>query len=189
MKRLISLFLITILHLTFVIPSLSRDLSFAVEYRLGPYDTIELEVVNHPELKAKQTVTPDGLVSFPLLGIVSVEGKSLKGLQDFLTENYSIFIEKPKLTIGLTPRPIYIVQYDLKKDTWEVKTAKTIDEAKALSGLAPSIVEGLDPTLTVEHGNVYKVTMGSKPEWLEQNWYKVITATAVLVGIYSSLSR
>ncbi|MBI5400198.1 polysaccharide biosynthesis/export family protein [Candidatus Saganbacteria bacterium] len=178
MRKIISVLLIIVLY-SLVIGNWS--LVIADEYRLGPYDTVELEVMNHPELKAKQTVTPDGLASFPLVGVVSVEGKSLKGLQDFLVENYSIFIEKPKLTIGLTPRPIYIVQYDLKKDTWEVKMAKSVDEAKALTGF--------DPTLTVEHGNIYKVTMGNKPEWMEQNWYKVITATAVLVGIYTSLNR
>ena len=151
---------------------------FAVEYKLGPYDTLELEVVNHPELKTKQTLTPDGQASLPLLGVIPIEGQTLQILQQTLTEKYAAYLKNPQLTINLTPKPIYIVQYDLNKDVWEVKAAKSVDEAQAFAGL--------DPTLSIEHGKVYKVTMSKKPDWWESNWYKVITATAVLVGIYSS---
>ena len=175
MKKAISVILITILHLTFVI----GNLSLATEYKLGPYDTLELEVVNHPELKTKQTVTPDGQASLPILGVLPVEGQTLKGLQQALTEKYAAYLKNPQLTINLTPRPIYVVQYDLRKDTWEVKKAGSVDEAKAYTDL--------DPTLSIEHGNVYKVSMGTRPDWWENNWYKVLTASAVAVGIYSSL--
>ena len=175
MKKLITVFLI-ILH-TFVIGNLSFVI--ADEYRLGPYDILELEVINHPELKTKQTVTPDGQASLPLLGIVSVKGQTLKGLHELLTTSYAAYIEKPQLTINLTPKPIYVIQYDLRKDTWEVKKAATVDEAKALTGI--------EPTLAIEHGKVYRVTMGKKADWLEDNWYKIITATAVAAGIYSTL--
>ena len=176
MKKIVSVSLI-VLNLILVL----GNLSFASEYRLGPYDTLELEVINHPELKTKQTVAPDGQVSLPLLGVVSVEGQSLKGFQRFLTNNYSAYLDKPQVVIGLTPKPIYVVQYDLKKDTWEVKKADSIDEAKAYADL--------DPTLTIEHGNVYKITIGSKPDFWEDNWYKVLTGAAVAVGIYATLNR
>jgi hypothetical protein len=197
MKKLISILLLVIFNLSFVIPSLSRDLSLAdvypehsrEEYRLGAYDTIELGVVNHPELAIKQTISPDGKASLPLLGVVSAEGQTLQSFQKLLTDNYSAYIDNPQITINLTPKPIYVVQYDLKKDTWEVKMAKSIDEARAYADLAPSVVEGLDPTLTVEHGNVYKVTMSKKPDFFEDNWYKVLTGAAVLVGIYSTVRK
>jgi hypothetical protein len=175
MKKLIALFLI-ILH-SFVISH--SALGIEREYVLGPYDVLEVEVINHPELKTKQTVTPDGQASLPLLGVVKVEGKTLKDLHELLTTDYAAYIENPQLTINLTPKPIYVIQYDLKKDTWEVKKAATVDEAKALTGI--------EPTLAIEHGKVYRVTMGKRADWLEDNWYKVITATAVMAGIYSTL--
>ena len=171
MKKCICLFLII----------LFLNSAFASEYCLGSYDTIELEIVNHPELKTKQTVTPDGQASFPILGVVAIEGQTFKGLQKLLTDRYSAYIDNPQLVINLTPKPIYVVQYDLKKDTWEVKMAKSVDEARAYADI--------DPTLTIEHGNIYKVTMSKKPDFFENNWYKIITGTAVLVGIYSTLKR
>jgi polysaccharide export outer membrane protein len=176
MKKIVSVSLI-VLNLIVL-----GNLSFASEYRLGPYDTLELDVINHPELKTKQTVAPDGQVSLPLLGVVSVEGQSLKGFQRFLTNNYSAYLDKPQVVIGLTPKPIYVVQYDLKKDTWEVKKASSIDEAKAYLGFSTSDV-GL-PT-----SDIYKITMGSKPDFWEDNWYKVLTGAAVAVGIYATLNR
>ncbi|MFA5892574.1 MAG: polysaccharide biosynthesis/export family protein [Candidatus Margulisiibacteriota bacterium] len=184
MKKLISIVLIAILHLTCL--PVGRHLSFctpsfAEAYKLSAYDTIELEIVNHPELKTKQTITPDGQASLPMLGVISVEGQTLNGLQKLLTSSYSAYIDNPQLVINLTPKPIYVVQYDLKKDTWEVKMARSVDEARAYADI--------DPTLTVEHGNLYRVTMSKKPDFFEDNWYKIITATAVMVGIYSTVSR
>lgn len=187
MKKLISLILIAILQLSplpigrnlFVVSVVEP--AFADSYELGAYDTLELEIINHPELKTKLTVTPDGQASLPMLGVVQVEGQTLKGLQKLLTNSYSAYIDTPLLVINLSPKPIYVVQYDLRKESWEVKTAKSLDEARAFAGL--------DPKLSIEHGNVYRVSMGSKPDFWESNWYKIISATAVLVGIYSTLNK
>jgi hypothetical protein len=151
------------------------------EYRLGAYDTIEMAVLNHPELSVKQTLTPDGQASLPLVGVVSAQGLTLGGFQRFLTDSYSMYIEKPQIVINLTPKPIYIVQYDLKKDTWEVKHAVSIDEAMAYAAL--------DPTFTVERGSVFRVSVSKKSDFLEDNWYKIITATAVVVGVYATLYK
>ena len=177
MKKGICVFLI-VLH-SLVIGNWSFVI--ADEYRLGPYDTIELNVIKHPELKTKQTITPDGQASLPLLGVTSLKGQTLKSLHQLLTTKYAAYIEQPQVTIKLIPKPIYIVQYDLRKDTWDVKMAKSIDEARALTGL--------NQTLSIEHGNVYKVSVSKKPDWWESNWYKVITATAVLAGVYATLNR
>lgn len=174
MKKLICLGLI----MAFAV----SNLAFAAEYRLGPYDTIELGIVNHPELTMKQTISPDGQASLPLLGVVSAEGQTLNDFQKYLTDCYSAYIDNPQVTINLTPKPIYVVQYDLKKDTWEVKMAKSVDEANALIGAPTSNLE-------LRTSNVYKVSMGSKPDFWESNWYKVITATAVLVSINSALRK
>ena len=58
--------------------------------------------------------------------------------------------------------------------------AKSVDEANALMGAPTSDIGS-------RTSNVYKVSMGSKPDFWESNWYKVITATAVIAGIYTTL--
>jgi polysaccharide export outer membrane protein len=157
--------------------------SFAAagEYRLGAGDTIELTVVDYPKLTTKQTLSPDGQASLPLVGVVSAEGLTLRQFHRLLTDIYAMQINDPRIVINLTPKPIYVVQYDVGKDTWEVKTAKSVDEARAYGGF--------DPTVSVEHGSVYRVSVSKRPDFFENNWYKVITATAVMVGIYSALRK
>lgn len=185
MKKLISMILIACL----VIP---YQPAIATEYILGPYDTLDIQVLKHSELAAKATITPDGQISLPLLGFVEVQGKTLRGLDDFLTERYSAYIQDPHLVINLTPKPIYVVQYDQKKKDWDVKTAKSIDEAHAYMNTASSTDKGKmseGQMGFVEHGGVYKVYSGKEPDWWEDNWYKVLTATAVVVGIVSTTRK
>jgi len=171
MKRIISSVLIASMLI-------SAMPAFASEYIVGPYDTLDIQILNHSELAAKAVITPDGQICLPLLGFVEVQGKTLRGLHEFLTEQYSAYLQDPKLTINLTPKPIYIIQHDNKKMDWDVKTAKSIDEAKALMG-----PERAQASRGIEHGGVYEVPIGKSPDWWEDNWYKVLTATAVVVGV------
>lgn len=174
MKKLISILLIACL----IIP---YQPVMASEYIIGPYDTLDIQILNHSELAAKATITPDGQISLPLLGFVEVQGKTLRGLDAYLTEQYSAYVQNPHLVINLTPKPIYVVQYDRKKLEWDVKTAKSVDEAKAFAGSTP--------LATIEHGGVYQVNSGKTPDWWEDNWYKVLTATAVVVGVISTTRK
>jgi len=181
MKKLISIFLIIILHLTFVIPSLSRDLSFADEYRLAPNDQLEIKVINHKEFDTKQAISPDGSISLPLVGRITAQGQTLNSFDKYLTAEFSKYVDKPQVVVYLTPRPIYVIQHDIKKNTWDVKEAKSVDEARALAGR--------NYTGEIKSGDIVSVEVSEKPDWWESNWYKVITGTAVLVGIYATLHK
>ncbi len=141
--------------------------SIAGEYVLGPYDTLEINILDHSELKAKATITPDGQISLPLIGFVKVSSLSLQSLEAVLKAKYMAYIKDPSITIDLTPKPIYVIQHDLKKNVWDVKAAKSIDEANAFMG----------------SGESYSVNVGKQPDWWEDNWTKVVSATAVIVGI------
>jgi|GEM_PF-5056473 len=72
MKKLISIILIACLLIPYQ-PVMATDLSAVAsppaiakaEYMIGPYDTMEIQILNHSELTAKTTVTPDGQISYP----------------------------------------------------------------------------------------------------------------------------
>lgn len=53
---------------------------------------------------------------------------------------------------------------------------------------SPELVEGSSDR-GVAHGGVYKVNSGKEPDWWEDNWYKVLTATAVVVGVISTTRK
>ena len=160
-------------------PERSRGIGFADEYRLAPNDTLEIKIIGQKELDTKQTIAPDGSISLPLLGRVMAQGQTLEDFNQYLTTEFSAYIEKPQVVVFLIPRSIFVIMHDVKKNTWEVKEAKTIGEARALAG---KDFEG-----EIKHGDVISVNVSKEPDFWEQNWYRIITATAVLAGIYSTL--
>lgn len=81
-------------------PSLDTD-DFV--YPLGPFDKLTLDVFGMPELSIKEMlVDPNGSISIPLAGSISVKGKTVAQVEgevrDLLRENY---IREPKVSINL----------------------------------------------------------------------------------------
>jgi len=177
MKKLISICLLIVFNLTFVI----GHLSLADEYRLAPNDTLEIKIVAHKELDTKQAIAPDGSISLPLLGTVTASGQTFTDLNKYLTSGFSKYIENSQVIVYLTPRPIYVIQHNLEKNSWEVKEAKTIEEARAYAGK--------DYKGEIHYGDVIHVDTSEAPNWVSDNWYRMITGTAVVVGIYATLHK
>ncbi|MDI6732149.1 MAG: hypothetical protein QME05_06275 [Candidatus Margulisbacteria bacterium] len=40
-----------------------------------------------------------------------------------------------------------------------------------------------------KNGDIVSVEVSQKPDWWEDNWYKVLTGAAVIVGGYTTLHR
>lgn len=176
MKRLIACLIILSLLFPFI-----GSIAYAFEYTLAPNDTLEVKILNQKDMDTKQTIAPDGTISLPFLGRVQAQGKTLTEFQASLTTDFAKYVDKPQLVVYLTPRSIYVIQHNLRTNLSEVKEAKSITEAKAYAGN--------DYTKEIKYGDVITVDVGIQPDWWETNWYKVISATAVLVGIDAALKK
>jgi polysaccharide export outer membrane protein len=76
--------------------------SFYNSYRLGPGDVIAIYIDKHPDDSVlRVAVSPVGRIYFPLLGDVSVVGKTLPQLQEYFTNSVAEFIKDPRLTLAL----------------------------------------------------------------------------------------
>lgn len=199
MKR--NLILITLLHfILFATPAFTED---AKVYRLSPNDTLEIHIVGRDELTTKQTITPDGTISVPILGRIIVSGKTLFELDTLLESGFAKMVKAPIVVTYLiqekdekkeTGAPIFVVIQDLKKETWTVKEAKTVSEALAWTAGQDFWINGVkvsrSATLTaqplIQPGDTVLVKMGEKPTFWEANWYKVLTPLAVVSGIVNS---
>jgi polysaccharide export outer membrane protein len=51
------------------------------EYRAGPGDVIDISVLGIPELQRRSPVEPDGTITFPVMGNISVQGLTLRELR------------------------------------------------------------------------------------------------------------
>ena len=173
--------LVVYLVIMSLLSPLLASLCYAFDYTLATNDLLEVKILNQKDMDTKQTIAPDGTIALPFLGRVQAQGKMLSEFQTYLTTEFAKYVDKPQLVVYLTPRSIYVVQHNLKTNISEVKEAKSITEAKAFAGE--------DYTKDIKYGEVITVDVGNQPDWWETNWYKVISATAVLVGIDAALKK
>lgn len=150
-------------------------------YLLRTSDALKISVVNQPQLATEQSITPDGQLSLPFLGLFRAEGLTLNQLEGKYKVALTPFIQKPQVVIQLKPAPIYVIQHNLKDSTFDVKQASSTTEALALTGAAYAA--------EIDHGQTLTIETGEHPDWWEKNWFRVISAAAVVTGVYLSLRR
>ena len=80
-------------------------------YILGPGDTLQIELLDIPELSSTVSIGPDGTIYLPRLRALYVEGLTVEELRYFLTEQFRKYARQPELYIrplGYRPIRIYV---------------------------------------------------------------------------------
>jgi len=72
------------------------------EYRIGPGDTLQIYVWNHPDLNITVPVRPDGVISTPLVDNVKAEGKTAGQLARDLEVALGEYVRAPKVNVIVT---------------------------------------------------------------------------------------
>ncbi|NBO23960.1 MAG: hypothetical protein EBU93_01785 [Chlamydiae bacterium] len=89
------------------------------------------------------------------------------------------------------PEPIYLAFYDQGKNLIDLKKAQTSSEAMGwTAGKSYQLVKRNEATqnmTVIESGDTLIVTIGKPDDWLGDNWYKILTGAAVVVGLFNSL--
>jgi len=68
-------------------------------YILGPGDSLEVELLNIPELSGRFSIGPDGTLYLPRLRALYVEGLTVEELRYFLTEQFKAYVKSPQLYV------------------------------------------------------------------------------------------
>ena len=68
-------------------------------YEIGPNDILSIHVWKEPELTRDVTVTPDGKISFPLIGEIMVQGRTVTELKETITEKLKNYVTAPEVTV------------------------------------------------------------------------------------------
>ena len=108
----------------------------ATQYRLGAGDRVKITVFGEDELSKEYIVSSAGDVSFPLIGDVSVIGKSVSELQielvAILAQGY---LNDPRVNVEvLNYRPFYILGEVTKAGEYPYSDGLTVFQAVALAG-------------------------------------------------------
>jgi len=109
-------------------------------YSPQPGDTLDIQILNKKDLNTRQLVAPDGTVSLPLIGRLSVKGKSLETIDTLLKTEFAKYIQNPVLVVQLdsvkkttptTETNYYVSFVDPISGLVTVKSVQTISEAMA----------------------------------------------------------
>jgi polysaccharide export outer membrane protein len=73
-------------------------------YKVGLGDRIQISVWGEPDLSVDAMVMPDGAVAMPLIGIVSVVGKTVPDLMGEIEAAYRRYLREPRISLTCVPR-------------------------------------------------------------------------------------
>lgn len=126
---------------------LATGASAQSEFRIGPGDTLRIEVLEDPSLNREVLVLPDGRVSFPLAGSVAAGGQTTSQLESALASALAPnFAASPTVAVavaGLAPRAgpgvartinVYFIGEVANAGLVEVPRGTTVLQALAMSG-------------------------------------------------------
>jgi len=84
----------------------------APPYKIAAGDVLSVNIANFPNDSVPQTVvTPDGMVSLPLVGQVAVAGQSVGQTMALLTAKYKTYIVRPVVSVSLVQKHPQIVVF------------------------------------------------------------------------------
>jgi len=66
-------------------------------YILGPGDSLQVELIDIPELSGTFSIGPDGTIYLPRLRSLYVDGLTVEELRYFLTQQFKAYVKNPQL--------------------------------------------------------------------------------------------
>lgn len=130
--------------LIFTLPSflsifllLFSGIAGAGNYRLQPGDILEVSVWKEPDLQRDVLVTPDGTISFPLVGGVDASALSVEQLAAEIAKKLKKFIPDPVVTVSLKQmlgNRIYVIGKVNKPGEFVVNRNVDILQALSMAG-------------------------------------------------------
>ncbi|BBD09274.1 Polysaccharide export protein [Desulfovibrio ferrophilus] len=104
---------------------------------MGPGDQIDVSVWNDPVLSKNLLVRPDGMISFPLIGDVSVAGKTVPQVRKVLEESISKFVPNSPVTVILVTlgsAKVFVVGKVASPGEYVMNGRTTVIQAIAMAG-------------------------------------------------------
>lgn len=107
-----------------------------VPYTLGPGDRLRITVFGEETLTGEYRVTGAGNVSFPLIGNIKVDGRTVEDLQSDLTTRLGEgYLEDPRVSAEIMDyRPYYILGEVTRPGQYDYSVGLTIEQAVAAAG-------------------------------------------------------
>ncbi|MEI6217283.1 MAG: polysaccharide biosynthesis/export family protein [bacterium] len=107
-------------------------------YQVGVGDVLDVSVYNHQELSQKLRVSPSGTVSYPLLGVLKVEGVTLSAVGDMIRAGLAKgYVPDPQVSVNVDAvagQKIYVLGEVRNPQVLRVKEEIDLVEAITTAG-------------------------------------------------------
>lgn len=127
------------LFLVFI--SFSSEVSLAQTqsspFLIGPDDVLNIYVWKEPDLIQDVTVLPDGKITFPLIGEIQAQGRTVTELKDSITERLQSFVTAPEVTVivrQINSRRIYTLGKLNSPGPYPLAAGMTVIQALSTAG-------------------------------------------------------
>ena len=112
------------------------------DYRIGPRDTLRIDVFNQPDLGGRYTVETDGTLAFPLIGRVAVAGYTVRTFEQALADRLSAgYFRDPRVTVAVdayNSQRVFIVGEVRQPGAYPLAGEMRVLELLALAGSVTS---------------------------------------------------
>ena len=107
------------------------------EFKLGPDDVVEVFVYKEQELSTTVVVRPDGKISLPLIGELSVSGKTAMELQKEISQKLTQYIAQPTVNVivkEVNSAKVSVLGEVKTPGSYKIRDRATVLDAVALAG-------------------------------------------------------
>lgn len=120
-------------------------------YRVGPADVLSVKVFDEPQLTNRFTVDSDGTITYPFLGRVPVQGRTLREVEEHITVGLrSDYVKNPQVTVEIAEfraRSIFVLGEVKAPGKYNIEGPVTLLEVIAKAG---SFTPNAGPTIVVQ---------------------------------------
>ncbi len=144
------------------------DATAAGVYVLRPNDVIEISVLDEPDMTKEVTVIPDGTITYPLVGSIQAQGKTLKQLRDEITKALDEYYVSPRVSI-LTKK----VHTSLKDDVFATIIGPTLRPGKYPVEEGDRIIDFVAKSGGLSYGAGGRITADLEASYLSREGAKL----------------
>ncbi|AVP98388.1 capsular biosynthesis protein [Ahniella affigens] len=114
----------------------TRDLDAFADYRLGPGDTVLVEVFGEPDLTVTTKIPQNGRLSYPFLGAIPATGMTPKQLETIIRDGLAgDYLVDPKVTVTVSEyRPVFVNGQVKTPGSFPFQPGLTVRKAVSLAG-------------------------------------------------------
>lgn len=106
-------------------------------YIIGEQDTLNITVWKEKEISGTVVVRPDGKITVPLVGEISVVGMTPAHLQALLTDKLKPFVTIPQVTVAVADirsRKVYLIGHAAREGPFMINSSTTVLQVIAEAG-------------------------------------------------------